>query len=204
MGGAPAQRVVLFDVMGTLVHEPFPREVPEFFGLTLEELLRTKDPSAWAEFETGALDEAAFLRRFFRDRRAFDHEGLRRTMRVAYRWIEGMEAVLAGLGARGVALHAFSNYPPWYRWIESKLGLSRYLAWSFVSCETGLRKPDPAAYRLVLQRLGLPAERCLLVDDRPENCRAARDLGIPALLFRDAAALRAELGALDLDPGPHA
>ena len=45
--------VLLFDVMETLVEEPFYRAVPAFFGMELDELVRAKHPSAWAEFELG-------------------------------------------------------------------------------------------------------------------------------------------------------
>jgi putative hydrolase of the HAD superfamily len=53
------------------------------------------------------------------------------------------------------------------------------------SAEHGVRKPDPAIFRLVLGKLGLPAERCLFVDDSEENLAAARRLGITSLLALD-------------------
>jgi len=185
--------VLLLDVMGTLVRDPFPDELARFFGTDVAGLLAELDGRAWVEFELGGLGEDAFLPRLFRDRRAYDRAGFRAAVRRAYRWMPGMEAVCRDLREAGRALHAFSNYPVWHRWIEEELGLSRYLDWSFVSCETGLRKPDPAAYRLALERLGGEPSRCVLVDDRPENCRAAVDLGMGAVRFRDAGSLRAEL-----------
>ena len=47
----PMRPILLFDVMGTLVHDPFFEEMPEFFGLSFDELLAVKHPSAWVEFE---------------------------------------------------------------------------------------------------------------------------------------------------------
>ena len=67
------QTVLLVDVMDTLVYNPFNREIPDFFGLSLPELLEAKHPSAWARFETGEIDEAEYLRVYFRDGRDFDH-----------------------------------------------------------------------------------------------------------------------------------
>jgi HAD superfamily hydrolase (TIGR01509 family) len=185
---------VLLDVLGTLVYEPFYVEVPAFLGMTLSELLAAKHPSAWADFERGSIDEAELERRFFRDGRAYDHAGMRARMESAYRFLDGMESVLGELAASGIPLHAFSNYPDWYLRIEARLGLSRFLSWSFVSCLTGLRKPEPAAYLHALEVLGLSAEQVLFVDDREENCAAARALGIDALWFRGADVLRGELG----------
>ncbi|MEV0446020.1 HAD-IA family hydrolase [Streptomyces spectabilis] len=54
-----------------------------------------------------------------------------------------------------------------------------------LSTEHGVRKPDPAIFRLVLAKLGVPAERCLLVDDSEENLAAAHRVGITPLLALD-------------------
>ncbi|MEV3874674.1 HAD-IA family hydrolase [Streptomyces sp. NPDC049906] len=54
-----------------------------------------------------------------------------------------------------------------------------------LSADHGLRKPDPAVLRLVLDKLGVPAERCLLVDDSEENLAAAHRMGITPLLALD-------------------
>jgi HAD superfamily hydrolase (TIGR01509 family) len=181
--------------MGTLVHEPFYREVPAFFGMSLEELLEAKHPTAWAEFERGEIDEVELERRFFRDGRGYDHAGMRARMEAAYAMLDGMEELLGELKSAGVEMHALSNYPDWYLLIERKLRLSRFLRWTFVSCRTGHRKPAPEAYRAAIEGLGRPPSDLLFVDDREENCAAARALGIESIRFRGAESLRGALAA---------
>ena len=188
-----ARPILLLDVMDTLVHEPFYREMPAFFGMTLEELLVAKHPTAWVDFELGTLDEGAFLARFFRDGRPVDVPAFRRMLSAAYCWLPGMEALLARLAAEGHRLHALSNYPDWYRTIEERLRLSRYLSWSFVSCRTGVRKPDPRAFTGAAEALGVAPGACLLIDAREENCAAARRVGMPAVRFTGAEDLSGEL-----------
>ena len=61
------------------------------------------------------------------------------------------------------------------------------------SAFVGMRKPDPAIYRLTCERLGVPAERCLFVDDVAVNCETARDLGMTAVLFRSSEQAIAEM-----------
>jgi putative hydrolase of the HAD superfamily len=73
------------------------------------------------------------------------------------------------------------------------------------SAFVGLRKPDPAIYRLTCERLGVAPEGCLFVDDVAVNCAAAGDLGMTAVLFRSSrqaiAEMREALGAPQLsDP----
>lgn len=185
--------IVLWDVMGTLVHDPFFAEMPEFFGMTFEAMLEAKHPSAWVEFELGTRTEADFLESFFADGRDFDRRGFVRAVRSSYRWLPGLEELLDELRSSECIMHAFSNYPIWYRMIEDRLGVSRFLDWTFVSCMTGLRKPDHGAYAHVLTELGVPADRCVFVDDRVSNCEAARRGGIRSVLFEGVVPLRASL-----------
>lgn len=55
-------------------------------------------------------------------------------------------------------------------------------------------KPDPAIYRIAAERAGVPVERCLFVDDRPENTDAAAALGMTTVLYREPDDLRRALG----------
>jgi putative hydrolase of the HAD superfamily len=61
------------------------------------------------------------------------------------------------------------------------------------SARVGAAKPDPAIYRAAAERVGVPAGRCLFVDDTPENVHAARALGMTGLVYRELAELRAAL-----------
>jgi putative hydrolase of the HAD superfamily len=50
----------------------------------------------------------------------------------------------------------------------------------------GMRKPDREIYDLTLERMGGPDPReCLFIDDTDVNCDAARELGMPAVHYRD-------------------
>jgi HAD superfamily hydrolase (TIGR01509 family) len=179
--------------MDTLVYNPFFKEIPAFFGLTHQQLLVLKHPTSWTEFERGEITEAEYFRRFFADGVQFDQEAFRSCVDSAYRWVAGVEEQLAELRSRGYELHIFSNYPEWYRVIENKLRLSRYLEWSFVSCKTGIRKPSREAYLNAANGVARRPEACLLIDDSMENCAGAHAVGMPAIPFREATALRREL-----------
>jgi putative hydrolase of the HAD superfamily len=71
--------------------------------------------------------------------------------------------------------------------IMGRLRTERSLAEFFdvivVSYEVGCAKPDPAIYRICLERLNVAAEAALFVDDRVENLDAAGALGIQTLHF---------------------
>lgn len=193
--------LILWDIMDTLVRDPFFTHVASFLGVSFDELLAKKHPTAWGEFELGKLDELELYRRFFRDGTPIDGPGLKRCMREAYEYIDGIEPLLAELEAHGVPMHALSNYPEWYRLIDERLALSRFVELSFVSCNTGVRKPSPEAFLGACRALGRSPSECLFVDDREVNCRAAEAVGMPSLRFSgDVTELRSELTRRGLLP----
>ncbi|HTP57900.1 MAG TPA: HAD family phosphatase [Spirochaetia bacterium] len=61
------------------------------------------------------------------------------------------------------------------------------------SCDYLLVKPEPAIYRLCLQKLGVSPQECIFLDDVPENAEGARAVGIHAMVFGSADKAAAEL-----------
>jgi putative hydrolase of the HAD superfamily len=66
------------------------------------------------------------------------------------------------------------------------------------SADIGVCKPEAAAFTTVAARLGVPPERCLMVDDLLANVEGAQAAGLQAVQFTDAAALAAALTAAGL------
>jgi putative hydrolase of the HAD superfamily len=65
-----------------------------------------------------------------------------------------------------------------------------------LSGELGIRKPDPAIYELALRELGLPADRCVFVDDLGGNLKPAKALGMATIRHESAETTLAELARL--------
>lgn len=190
---ADPRPVLLLDVMGTLVHDPFYVEVPRALGMTLEQVIEQQHPTAWVEFELDDLTEQEYLDRFFKDGRRYDQAALRRSFAEEFRFLDGMEPLLKELNDAGRRPHLLSNYPCWFELIEERLKLSRYADWSFVSCRTRRRKPDPGAFLHATRSLEVAPSDCLFVDDHEPNVAAAARLGMNAVRFRDSPSLRNDL-----------
>ncbi|HSR45689.1 MAG TPA: HAD family phosphatase [Acidimicrobiia bacterium] len=60
----------------------------------------------------------------------------------------------------------------------------------------GVRKPDPAIYLRLLERLGAAAGECVFLDDIGRNLKTARELGMTTIKVTDPEAALAELGNL--------
>lgn len=64
------------------------------------------------------------------------------------------------------------------------------------SSEVGIRKPDPAIYRLACERLGVAPGRAAFVDDIETNVEGAREVGLTAIRFTTNGEVLAELKPL--------
>ncbi len=70
------------------------------------------------------------------------------------------------------------------------------LIWSY---QWHMAKPDPAIYRLCLDKLGVRPEETLFLDDKLVNVEAAQALGMKAIQFTTINRLREDLIAQGLD-----
>lgn len=114
--------------------------------------------------------------------------------------LPGMHALVLELDAAGVPLYAITNFSGefWPPFRDREADLFDRFCGIIVSGDELLTKPDPAIYQLALDRFGLHAADCVFVDDRPDNVAGAQSVGMAALLFTDAAALKADLGRLGI------
>jgi putative hydrolase of the HAD superfamily len=110
---------------------------------------------------------------------------------IVFRPLPGVLDALAALRARGLALAVVSN---WDCSLGERLREAGIDLDVTVSCaEAGAAKPDPAIFRLALERLGVQAARTLHVGDTAEDEEGARAAGLqfaPAPLPEVVAAWR--------------
>ena len=111
--------------------------------------------------------------------------------------VPGTHAIVEELDKRGVPLFAITNFSAdfWRPFHEREKAFFSRFKDIVVSGEEKLLKPDPAIYRLALDRFGLAPHEALFVDDRPINVHGAEAVRMHAHLFTGAADLRARLEA---------
>ena len=86
--------------------------------------------------------------------------------------------------------------------IGSASGRSLYIAEVMVlfdhvieSAKTGLRKPDPRIYQMMIEALGVDPAACVYLDDLGVNLKPARAMGMTTIKVVSAAQAIAELEA---------
>jgi len=154
------------------------------------------DPEARGDLrrvETGQIEEEDFGRRIG-ERLGVETEGLIDRLFARITPDGEMVAAVKRAKSAGVKTGLLSN----------SMGSGRYDRESFpdlfdgvvISGEVGLHKPQPEIFRLGAERIGLPPEECVFVDDLRENCEGAEAVGMTAVLHRGASSTLPELESL--------
>ncbi|PAA49381.1 hypothetical protein BOX15_Mlig024520g1 [Macrostomum lignano] len=190
-GGNGAYKAVVFDMGGVLIPGPAVvfREFESRNRLAEGELLRTilsgGDSGAWHRLETGQLPLEEFSVAFSREianraGRPIDAAGMLEAMDLAEPLPEMLDAVRA-CRSSGFRTALLTN-----NWMNregaSLMPLDARLFDVIVeSCKVGCRKPDERIYKILLERLGLPASSVVFLDDIGQNLKAAKALGIKTI-----------------------
>lgn len=159
----------------------------EFRRASHEQALWTTSPERSRRFWLGVYDRFLGVLDLPRD------DGLANTLYTAFtdrRNYVAFDDVVPTLRALrdddGPTLGVISNYEAWLEDLLSDLGLSDLLPVRVISGVEGVEKPDPAIFRLALDRVGLPAAEVVYVGDVPDfDYEPAAAIGMfPVLIDR--------------------
>ncbi|CUS46663.1 MAG: HAD family phosphatase [Pseudomonadota bacterium] len=114
--------------------------------------------------------------------------------------LPGMADLVAEIDSAGVPLFAITNFSGefWKPFRAREAAVFDRFRDIVVSGDERLVKPDPAIYRLALDRFGLEPGEAVFVDDRADNIEGANGVGMHGLQFVDAPTLRGQLVTLGL------
>ena len=91
-----------------------------------------------------------------------------------------------------------SNLTPTRHIVDEEIGLYKYFDFSVLSFEVGCRKPDQKIFEIALNKAETKAEEVIFIDDREEMTKAAWELGIKSIVYKDNQQLFLELSSVDI------
>ena len=190
----PALRAVLLDALGTTVElsPPLPA-LAELLGIEADEQLRSavgEEMRFYRAHATEATDARAL--EALRERcarivsdgigRPVSSELLMRAIR--FRAFADVLPAIRTLRSRGLRIACVSNWDCDLASVLDRVGLGDCFDAVVASAEAGRAKPDPAPFRLALERLGVePGEAVHVGDTRGEDVAGAHAAGVGALLI---------------------
>lgn len=103
-------------------------------------------------------------------------------------------SILAALRKRRHRLYALSNFSAeTFPHARARFTFLQWFDGTVISGEVGVVKPDPRIFRILFEHHGIDPEGAIFIDDVPANVAAGQALGLDALHFTSADALRAAL-----------
>jgi putative hydrolase of the HAD superfamily len=190
----PAIRAVFFDVGGVLVESPFAAfaAYEASAGLPPGALraLNQRDPdrNAWACAERGEIDRDEFFARLEAEASALGHTLDARALfsRMLFVVRPAMVDLLKRLRGRYILACLTNNMRVGFGPVMSasaeraaEIGeLFALVDHVIESCQVGVRKPEPAFYRIACERAGVAPHEAVFLDDLGINLKPARALGM--------------------------
>lgn len=102
---------------------------------------------------------------------------------------------LRGRGYKTGLLTNLASGTAWDRDLYER-GVDRHFDAVLLSGETGLAKPDPRAFKLLAERLGVQPSELVFIDDRASSMEGVEALGITPILFTNLPDLRGRLAEI--------
>lgn len=155
----------------------------------------------WEEHDKGLLTEEEEIQDFVSNAPEYEAE-IRKTYEnlgaCIQKWDFSVPWVQE-LKQKGIRVFALSNWPKHiYDQREDKLDFLEFMDGYILSYREHLIKPDPAAFRFLMDRYQILPEESVFIDDRPENIKAAENLGIHGILFHSREQAQEELRKLGI------
>jgi putative hydrolase of the HAD superfamily len=101
-----------------------------------------------------------------------------------YRLFDDALPVLEKLHGAGLELGLISNFEDWLERLLKHLDVTRFFDVRVISGVEGMEKPDPAIFRLALDRMGVPASEAAYVGDNVlYDVEPAEALGMTGVLL---------------------
>jgi epoxide hydrolase-like predicted phosphatase len=200
----PDVRAVIFDWGGVIEGLPDEARIAELerrLALASGALSEVLWGELWRQLSIGAIAKGDYLRGIAAQLRLPDAETARRFLEELYaddRFHPGVVAAARALRDRYRVALLTNASPGQDERVLEQFGIDVHTEFdAYVnSAYVGLRKPDPAVFRLTLDQLDVAPQQAVLLDDMLRNVDSARELGIHAVQFVDPDASLAELGVL--------
>jgi epoxide hydrolase-like predicted phosphatase len=160
----------------------------------VKQLFRTDERARQllVDLETGALPEPEF-EAAFGERLGLPPEDLIARLFAGMAPDEAMIGAVRAARDHGIVTGLLSN--SWGMATDYD-GVGDIFDAQVISAAEGMRKPDPRIYPLAAERMGLPPEEIVFVDDLGFNLKPAKELGMTTVLHKAAKSTIEELESL--------
>ncbi len=181
---------IIFD-MGMVLIDFRWRQFYHDMGLTGERFERMADATVrhpiWNEFDRGEYTDEMMLEGFIKNDPEMEPE-IRIMMGERFpeflKKYDYTDEWMDYYKSRGYKIYILSNFSgKAFRDCADELDYVKKADGAVISYQVGLIKPDPAIYRLLLDKYDIDPKEAVFIDDNKDNIEAAKQFGLSTILF---------------------
>lgn len=187
-------KAVIFDWGGVLIENPAPELIAncsKSLKLSTERFTEAFKKYIHA-FQTGAIGELELWKKLCRETGGTppgEKSLWRPAFEASYRPINEMFSLAEKLQKHGIKTALLSNTEKEAMEFFHEQNYQCFDNLIF-SCQEGVAKPDEDIYKLTIQKIGVPPQNILFIDDKKENTEAASALGFQTILCKNPGQVR--------------
>jgi len=178
------------------------KEVLGYCGVEYEQLV-----DAWKafyiEYYIGQMSEDEFWHNLFTKLNSKDVDADVEKMKYFYRKflypIEGMRDFALKLKNKYKLFALTDVGKEWQDYKTETYKLDELFDVIVTSACAGYKKPNIELYKILLDKIKIPAKECIFIDDREKSLKPAQELGITTILFTNRQELESKLKGLGIE-----
>lgn len=190
-------KCVIFDLADTLVRglTGIENELVHFIPLPKEQILSCFRGDCFIDFLLGNKTEEDYLQELiFRYQWDVDKDILKKIIRDNFSYdVPGMADIVQQLSEKYLLVLLSNHGKEWAEHIESVHSFLKVFKYRFYSYDMKCAKANPEIYLRLLDKINLPPNNCLFIDDREKFLEIAKNQGIHTIWFESCEYLKRSL-----------
>jgi HAD superfamily hydrolase (TIGR01509 family) len=197
-------KALVFDLGNVVLTDDHPYNTPselkefcEYFGVTMDNIYSAFEAS-FPDYSLGRCSEDDFWKKYLylaranKEDLAFAKEFWRKNQKEN----ENMLPLLKRLKGK-YRLAALTTIPrEWLAFKRKKFHLDEYFEFIISSGEYGMKKPEVGIYKIVVDKLNLPPNETVFIDNKEQLLPSAQEIGMQTIFFRGQKDLEEKLSKL--------
>lgn len=190
-------KAIIFDIGGVLCHgiSKVHFNLAKDFNIDLVKFYKSLHKYE-KDAATGVLSSAGFPKLVAKDPKIKDYRKFIRRWSILlekYLLIDKKIEKIIKILKKDYTIGTLTNVVKITDRIRRKKNMYKHFKIKLISCEVGLKKPDPKVYKLLIKKLNLSPQEIIFIDDNKKLLLSAKKLGINTILFKNHSQLVKDL-----------
>ena len=189
--------ILVFDLSGVFFNNGLKlavERISEKYNLNPDTVRFVLNGSFAEEYRTGLIKVTDFWKKAKEELNVENIDDVKKIFFDAYEPQQSSIELINKIKEKNIRVAFLSNNPEdRARYLDKKFGFISLFDFGYFSFEAHVRKPNKGIYKKFLENFSLDADEIIYTDDREDNLKPAKELGMKTILFHDISQFKREL-----------